>query len=206
MPPEMKTTLLSTILIACTSLGMWSQVSEYGIFTESECPIPISEELASRYSEAIKRTKEEFDKQGIHLSAYNYWETASDLAFVMEKLGYEKFFAFGNSAGTIVAQYLLMEHSDHLADWLFSQMYWNTQLPLSMHKIIQKDYSELLGNPGIFLPLQNFSNGSFWTMLLNGWPDPSEEQLLSGSEWEPFVGGMCHHDDEAVPGQSPGGS
>jgi pimeloyl-ACP methyl ester carboxylesterase len=380
-------TLLSTLLFAAASLAMRPQVAEYGIFTESECPITISEELASsgkftfgymtvpefhgkqgsqaielavaifkckqekatreplilnsggpgmsnledfvptfdsplgnfflqdrdvviielrglqhsrpslhtpvleklqvelldqhlnaeelvsKYSEAIMLSKEEFDKQGINLSAYNYWETASDLAFVMEKLGYEKFFAFGNSAGTIVAQYLLMEHSDHLAglvlnavanvppgfnnmivtsvdklesifseikenekyaraypdlkkrflnalvelnespdtitvqfqegedseivlngdrvvDWLFSQMYWNTQLPLSMHKIIHTDYSELLANPGIFLPLQNFSNGSFWTMLLNGWSDPNQEQLLKGSEWEPFVEGM----------------
>lgn len=232
-----------------------------------------AEELVSKYSEAIMLAKEDFDKRGINLSSYNYWETASDLAFVMEKLGYDKFFAFGNSAGTIVAQYLLMEHSDHLAglvlnavanvppgfnnmivtsvnklesifseieedekyaraypdlkkrflnslaelnkspdtitvqfkegedsnvvlngdrvvDWLFSQMYWNTQLPLSMHKIIMHDYSELLANPGIFLPLSNFSNGSFWSMLLNGWPDPSQEQLLKGSEWESFVEGM----------------
>ena len=383
----MKMTLLSTLLFAVTSLAMRSQGAEHGVFTEAECPIPVSEELASsgkftfgymtvpefhekrssqaielavaifkckqdiatkeplilnsggpgmsnledfvptfdtplgtfflqerdvviielrglehsrpslhtpaleklqvelldqhltadelisKYSEAIRLAKEDFDKRGINLSAYNYWETASDLAFVMEKLGYEKFFAFGNSAGTIVAQYLLMEHSEHLAglvlnavanvppgfnnmivtsvnklesifselqenekyaqaypnlkmrflnaivelnespdtitvqfqegedsnvvltgdrvvDWLFSQMYWNTQLPLSMHRIIHRDYSELLGNPGIFLPLQNFSNGSFWTMLLNGWSDPSEEQLLKGSEWEPFVEGM----------------
>jgi len=232
-----------------------------------------AEELISKYSEAIMQAKESFDKQGINLSAYNYWETANDLAFVMEQLGYEKFFAFGNSAGTIVAQYLLMEHSDQLAglvlnavanvppgfnnmivtsvdklesiftelqkdekyaraypdlkmrflntllelnespdtitvqfregkdskvvlngdrvvEWLFSQMYWNTQLPLSMHKIIHRDYTELLENPGIFLPLTNFSNASFWTMLLNGWPDPNEEQLLKGSEWETFVEGM----------------
>jgi pimeloyl-ACP methyl ester carboxylesterase len=233
-----------------------------------------AEEIISQYSEAVRLAKKEYDKQGINLSAYNYWETASDLAFVMEKLGYEKFFAFGNSAGTIVAQYLLMEHSEHLAglvlnavvnvppgfnnmiitsvdklesifselkeneeyaraypdlkmrflntivelnespetikvrfqgeeedsdivlngdrvvDWVFSQMYWNVQLPLSMHKIIHRDYSELVRNPGIFQPLTNFSNGSFWTMLLNGWTDPSQEQLLSGSEWEPFVKGM----------------
>jgi len=383
----MKTTLLSALLMAIMSLAMRSQGTEYGIFTEEECPITISEELASsgkftfgymtvpefhgkqgsqaielavaifkckqekatkeplilnsggpgmsnledfvptfdsplgnfflqerdiviielrglqhsrpslhtpeleklqveildqhlsadeliaKYSEAIKLAKEDYDKQGINLSAYNYWETASDLAFVMEKLGYEKFFAFGNSAGTIVAQYLLMEHSDQLAglvlnavanvpmgfsnmivtsvnklesifnelqeneeyaqaypdlkmrflnalvelnespvtirvqfqegedsklvlngdrvvNWVFSQMYWNTQLPLSMHKIIHRDYSEVLGNPGIFLPLQNFSNGSFFSMVLNGWSDPSEEQLLKGSEWEPFVEGM----------------
>ena len=231
-------------------------------------------ELVTAYKEAIRQAKKRFDEQGINLSAYNYWETANDLAFVMEKLGYEKFFAFGNSAGTIVAQYLLMEHADMLSGlvlnavanvppgfnnmvvssvdklesvfeelaadekytsaypdlkkrflraleelnaspeiltvrfhgqdrdskvvlngdrvvaWLFSQMYWNTQLPLSMHKIIQKDYSEVMANPNILLPLDNFSNGSFWTMLLNGWPDPTPEQLLTGSEWEAFVEGM----------------
>jgi pimeloyl-ACP methyl ester carboxylesterase len=233
-----------------------------------------ADELLGMYKETIRSAREKFEEQGIDLSAYNYWETANDIAFAMKQLGYEKFFAFGNSAGTIVAQYLLMEHADQLAglvlnavanvepgfnnmivtsvdklesifreleqdeqlaqaypdlkgrflerlvelnespdtiitqlpgeeyessivlngnqvvQWLFSQMYWNTQLPLSMHKIIHSDYSELVANPGIFLPLQNFSYGSFWCMLLNGWPDPGEEQLLSGTEWEPFVLGM----------------
>ena len=50
-------------------------------------------------------------------------------------------------------------NGDRVVEWLFSQMYWNTQLPLSMHKIIHRDYSELLENPGIFLPLANFSYG-----------------------------------------------
>lgn len=232
------------------------------------------DDLLDMYRETIRTTRKKFEEQGINLSAYNYWETANDIAYVMKELGYEKFFAFGNSAGTIVAQYLLMEHADRLAGlvlnavanvepgfnnmivtsidkleslfteivqddqlsqaypdlknrflnklvelnefpdtiqallpgqeepsmvvlngdrvtkWLFSQMYWNTQLPLSMHKIIQGDYSELVSNPGIFLPLENFSNGSFWCMLLNGWPDPDEAQLLKGTEWEPFVQGM----------------
>ena len=43
----MKMTFLSILLFAVTSLAMRSQVTEYGIFTETECPIQISEELAS---------------------------------------------------------------------------------------------------------------------------------------------------------------
>jgi len=233
-----------------------------------------SDELINAYKETIASIHKKFTDQGINLSAYNYWETASDIAFVMEQLGYEKFAAFGNSAGTIVAEYLLMDHADNLAalslnavvnvppgfnkmcvtsvnklesifmeleqnetyahaypdlknrflatlkalnespdtitvllpgedgptdvvlngnrvtGWLFSQMYWNTQLPLTMHLIANRDYSQIIQNSGGFLPLQNFSNGSFWSMLLNGWPDPSEEELLAGTEYEIFVEGM----------------
>ena len=43
----MKMTLISTLLFAVFSLAMRSQVTEFGIFTETECPIRISEELAS---------------------------------------------------------------------------------------------------------------------------------------------------------------
>ena len=233
-----------------------------------------SEELINAYKETIISIREKFTDQGINLSAYNYWETASDIAFVMEQLGYEKFAAFGNSAGTIVAEYLLMDHAEKLSalslnavvnvppgfnkmcvtsvdklesifieleqneaydraypdlknrflatlkalnespdtirvqlpgedessnvvlngnrvtGWLFTQMYWNTQLPLTMHLIASRDYSQIIQNPGGFLPLHNFSSGSFWSMLLNGWPDPSKEELLTGTEYEIFVEGM----------------
>jgi len=233
-----------------------------------------SEELINAYKEVITTIRKKFVDQGINISAYNYWETASDIAFVMEKLGYEKFAAFGNSAGTFVAQYLLMDHADKLSalslnaianvppgfnkmcatsvdklesifeeieqnetyakaypdlkmrflstlealnespdtitvllpgqteqsnvvlngnritGWLFTQMYWNTQLPLTMHLIANRDYSQIIQNPGGFLPLSNFSHGLFWSILLNGWPDPSEEELLTGTEYEIFVEGM----------------
>jgi pimeloyl-ACP methyl ester carboxylesterase len=233
-----------------------------------------SDEIIDAYKEVIISIRKKFNDQGINLSAYNYWETASDIAFVMEKLGHEKFAAFGNSAGTIVAQYMLMDHADKLtalslnavvnvpagfnkmcktsidklesifmeieqnqsyasaypdlkrrflstlealnespdtitvqlpgADepsdvvlngnritaWLFTQMYWNTQLPLTMHMIANRDYSQVIENPGSFLPLQNFSNGSFWSMVMNSWDDPTEEDLLKGTEYEIFVEGM----------------
>lgn len=232
------------------------------------------DEMISVYKEAVYSIRKRFTDQGINLSAYNYTETASDIPFVMEHLGYDRFAVFGNSAGTIVAQYLLMEHADKLstlslnavvnvpagfnnmcvtsidklesifdeieqketyaqaylglkdrflstleeleespdtitvqfqghetpntivldgkrvARWVFSQMYSNTQLPLSIHKIAQRDYSEIIQNPGIFLPLPHFSNGSFWSMVMSSWSDPVDEQLLTGSEWETFVQGI----------------
>jgi len=233
-----------------------------------------SDELISIYKDTIKSIQQKFSRQGINLSAYNYWETANDIAFVMEQMGYDKFAVFGNSAGTIVAQYLLMEHSDRItalslnavvnvpagfnkmcltsvdklesifeevaeneiysraypnlkerflttltalnekpdtivvqfhgreestkvvlngnrvSTWVFSHMYWNTQLPLSMHKIANRDYSQIIQDPGIFLPLDNFSTGSFWSMVMSSWSDPTEEDLLTGSEYEPFIEGM----------------
>jgi pimeloyl-ACP methyl ester carboxylesterase len=233
-----------------------------------------SEELIGIYRDTIRSIQERFTGRGIHLSAYNYWETADDIAFVMEQLGYEKFAVFGNSAGTIVAQYLLMEHADKLTAlslnavvnvpagfnkmcattvakldsifeeisvnetyrkaypdlkerflstleelnespdtiqvqfqgqeestevvldgnrvtaWVFSHMYWNTQLPLSMQLIANRDYSQIVADPGTFLPLQNFSHGSFWSMVMSSWSDPTDEDLLKGSEYETFVAGM----------------
>jgi len=189
-------------------------------------------------------------------------------------LGFDKFAVFGNSAGTIVAQYLLMDHADKLTalslnavvnvpagfnrmcktsvdklesifaeieqnanytsaypdlkqrflstlqelnespdtitvvlpgatepsevvlngnrvtGWFFTQMYWNTQLPLTMQMIANRDYSQLIQQAGGFLPTANFSNGSFWSMVMNSWDDPTDEDLLAGSEYEIFVEGM----------------
>ena len=233
-----------------------------------------TEELLQVYLDTIASIRSRFEADGIDLSAYNYWETASDIVFVMESLGYDKFSAFGNSAGSFLAQYLLMDHADHLeslvlnaipdlepgfnnmcltsiaklveildkvdqdpeysevypdlkdrflltleelnqapdtlrvqfrgqegtsdlvlngdraAAWLFSHMYWGTQLPLSMHRIANRDFTEIIHDPNIFLPLPNYSIGSFWSMALNGWSDPTPDQLLEGTEWEPFVQGM----------------
>jgi len=233
-----------------------------------------SDELISAYKETIGSIYKRLTDQGVNLAAYNYLETANDIAFVMEQLGYDKFALFGNSAGTIVAQYMLMDHADKLSalslnavvnvpagfnkmcltsinkmesifeeieeneaykrafpdlknrflstlevlnekpdtisvilpgqiqstevvlngnrvtGWLFTQMYWNTQLPLSMHMIANRDYSQIIQNPGNFLPLQNFSNGSFWSMVMNSWPDPTDEELLAGTEYDIFVEGM----------------
>ncbi len=231
-------------------------------------------EVINTYKETITSIHKRFTDQGINLSAYNYWETASDIVFVMEQLGHEKFAVFGNSAGTIVAQYLLMDHADKLtalslnaianvpvgfnkmcktsidklesifveigqnetynqafpnlkkrflatleelndspdtiqarfhgstapttivldgnrvSAWVFSQMYWNTRLPLSMQKIADGDYSQIIENPGIFVATPHFSNGSFWSMVMNSWPDPTEDELLTGSEYTPFIEGM----------------
>ena len=232
-----------------------------------------ADEVFRIYRDTIVSIQKRLTDAGVNLSAYNYWETASDLVFVMEQLGYEKFFAFGSSSGSIVAQHLLMDHSEHIAGivmnavvdlepgfnnmyvhtiekldkifkeveqnetyaaaypdlkerflntldelnespdmitvslrgqeetydialngnrisvWLFGQMYWNTQLPLSIHKIINRDYSEIIENPGVIFPLQSFSLGSFWSMVMNGWPDPTPEQFPADSEYKTFLEG-----------------
>ena len=53
-------------------------------------------------------------QEGINLSAYNDYEMANDIVFMMEQLNYEKFSIFGSSFGTLVTEHLLLNHSEHL--------------------------------------------------------------------------------------------
>ncbi len=53
-------------------------------------------------------------QEGVNLSAFNDYEIANDIVFVMEQLNYEKFSVFGSSFGTLVTEHLLLNHSEHL--------------------------------------------------------------------------------------------
>ncbi len=234
--------------------------------------LPI-DEIVKLYTDTIKSIYKRFANEGLNLSAYNYFETANDIVYIMEQLGYDKFAVFGSSAGTIVAQHLLMNHpenlsgvimnavvdidnamnemhlssinmletifgecesnekyakafpdlkkrflavldslnnkpdtiiakypgrdeaytivlnGDRISAWVFNEMYWNTQLPMSLHKIINGDYSELIESPGPFFPMQDFSNGLSWSMILSEWPEATEEQIPLDSEYKTFVKG-----------------
>jgi len=231
------------------------------------------EEIIGIYTDTIKSIYKRFTDEGINLSAYNYFETANDIVYVMEQLGYDKFAVFGSSAGTIVAQHLLMNYperltgvimnavvdidnalndmhlscinmletifnecennekyanafpdlkrrflavldslnetpdtiianypgnneeykilinGDRISAWVFSEMYRNTQLPMSLHKIINRDYSELTERPGPFFPIQDFSNGLSWSMIVSEWPEATEKQIPLDSEYKTFVKG-----------------
>jgi pimeloyl-ACP methyl ester carboxylesterase/heat shock protein HslJ len=52
---------------------------------------------------------------GVDLTGYNSVENASDVVAVMDALGYDKFFYYGQSYGTLLGQYLLKDHGDRLA-------------------------------------------------------------------------------------------
>jgi pimeloyl-ACP methyl ester carboxylesterase len=208
------------------------------------------------YMDTLQTVYKRFERQGVNLSAFNDYEIANDIVFVMEKLNYEKFSVFGASFGTLVVQHLLLNHSEHIVSavmnavvdvnhgfanmhtnsintmdkifekcekdeelkqaypdlknrflalieklnhkpdtimakkpgtgtmhkivlngnrlsvWTFSQMYWNTQLPLTLSNLLNGDYSEIIKTPQILFPLSNFSNGlslsTFTSLNMNG--------------------------------------
>ena len=72
------------------------------------------EEFMAGQLEAAAECRDRLRAEGVTLEAYNNVETAADIAMVMTALGYDKFNVYGTSAGTILAQHLLRDHSDRL--------------------------------------------------------------------------------------------
>jgi len=234
--------------------------------------IPVDKTI-ELYMDTLRVTQDRFSKQGVNLSAYNSLEIADDIVYVMEQLGYAKFSIFGSSFGTVIAQHLLLNHSEHLvsavmnaavdinralygmhtnsinaldaifercnsdskyakvfpdiknrfiklldklnarpetivvkyhaddknynvvlngnklAVWLFAEMYWNTQIPLTLHRILSGDYSEIQERPGMIFPLHEFSNGLSLSIFLSEFPDIRDEYIPLDGEYSGFVRG-----------------
>ena len=70
------------------------------------------EEMLESQMNALRKTRDRFDKEGINVAAFNNVETAADIAMVMEGLGYDKFNMFGSSAGTLLAQHVIRDNPD----------------------------------------------------------------------------------------------
>jgi len=71
-------------------------------------------ESVEKTTEAYAACRQSLLDKGVHLEAFKYTESAADLVMVMDALGYDKFNALGVSAGTMLAQRLLRDHSDRL--------------------------------------------------------------------------------------------
>lgn len=71
-----------------------------------------AEEAKAELLRAIKASHDRFIQEGVNLSTFNNVETAADIALIMTNLGYEKINLAGSSAGTLVAQHVVRDHSD----------------------------------------------------------------------------------------------
>lgn len=231
------------------------------------------EETIDLYMDTLKVVYNRFTQEGINLSAYNSFEIANDIVYIMQQLGYEMFSVFGSSFGTLVAQHLLLNHSEHLvcavmnatvdmnkglygmhtnsinaldtifekckndekyavafpdlknefitlldklnaqpetlaikypvdgktynvvlngkklAVWLFAEMYWNTQIPLTLHKLLSGDYSEIQQRPGLIFPIYEFSTGLSMSIFLTEFPDIRDDYIPLDGEYADFVKG-----------------
>lgn len=67
------------------------------------------------YMDSLHSAYDRLTKAGVNLSAYNNYEIANDIVYVMKQLNYGKFSVFGSSFGTLVTEHLLLNHSEQLA-------------------------------------------------------------------------------------------
>ena len=234
-----------------------------------------ADETIDLYLDKVKSSYDQYTEDGVNLSAFNSLEISNEIAYVMDKLEYPKFSMFGTSYGTMVAQYLLMNHSDRLAAvvmngtmdfnrggyhmhtslvetldsifekcrndpslnkaypdlksrflelikrlnehpetieaqyagdgktyeialngsrlslWLFHQMYANTQIPLTIHKLVSGDYSEIIKSPGMIFPLPDFSMGLSLCVFLSETPDIKPEDIPVDGEYSDLIKGTA---------------
>jgi len=225
------------------------------------------------YMDSLQSAYKRFEQEGVNLSAFNDYEIANDIVYVMEQLDYKKFSVFGSSFGTLVAQHLLLNHSEHLVSvtmnavvdfnrgltkmhtnsiqtledifqrceddpelnqaypdlknrflstlsrlnespdtldieyakdgkmykiplngnklsvWIFGQMYWDAQIPSTLHKILSGDYSQIIQDPGLIFPLHEFSNGLSLSIILSEYSNLEDEDIPVDNEYVDFVKG-----------------
>lgn len=91
---------------------MCPEIIDFGFRTLAE-PLSAQEYMSGQVQEAT-RCRDRLRSEGVNLEAFNNVETAADIAMVMTALGYDQFNVYGTSAGTILAQHLLRDHSDRL--------------------------------------------------------------------------------------------
>jgi len=84
--------------------------------------------------------------------------------------------------------YKVILNGNRVAVWLFHQMYTNTQIQLSIHKIINGDYSEIITSPGLIFPIPEFSTGLSLSMFLSETSDIKPENIPDGEYAELIKG------------------
>jgi pimeloyl-ACP methyl ester carboxylesterase len=73
-----------------------------------------TDETMAILEEALKASKDRFDKEQVNLAAFNNVETASDIAMILSKLGYDKFNIAGSSAGTLIAHHVIRDFPERV--------------------------------------------------------------------------------------------
>jgi pimeloyl-ACP methyl ester carboxylesterase len=60
----------------------------------------------------------------------------------------------------------LLLNGDKLSSWLFASMYWNTQIPYTLERFHEGDFSAIQNSPEIFFPMRKFSYALGYTVIL----------------------------------------
>jgi pimeloyl-ACP methyl ester carboxylesterase len=81
-------------------------------------------------------------------------------------------------------------NGDRLSTWIFASMYFNTQIPYSLGKLMAGDYRELQNSANIFFPMHNFSYGLSYTIFSSESLDFTLEDIKVDGRYAAFVDGM----------------
>jgi pimeloyl-ACP methyl ester carboxylesterase len=85
--------------------------------------------------------------------------------------------------------YDVVLNGDKLSAWLFASMYYNTQVPLTLHKILSGDYSQITNDPGFLFPLKDFSIGMSLCVILSGYSNFTSQSIPMNGAYADFVKG-----------------
>ena len=85
--------------------------------------------------------------------------------------------------------YKIPLNGNKLSVWLFGQMYWDAQIPSTLHKILSGDYSQIIQNPGMIFPLHEFSNGLSLSIILSEYSNLEDIDIPVDNEYADFVKG-----------------
>jgi len=86
-------------------------------------------------------------------------------------------------------EYDVKLNGNRIAVWLFYQMYNNTQIQLSIHKIVNGDFSEIIASPGIIFPIPEFSTGLSLSVFLSETSDIKPKHIPLDNEYAELIKG-----------------
>ena len=81
-------------------------------------------------------------------------------------------------------------NGDRLSTWLFVSMYFNTQVPHSLHKLMAGDYTEFQRHVRIFFPMRSFSYGLSYTVFSTEYLDFDVEDTRIDGRYARFADGI----------------
>ncbi len=109
-----------------------------------------------------------------------------------------KMAALNNSPDTLrltyrktMEEYDVLLNGNRVALWIFHQMYANTQIQMSIQKIVNGDYSEIIANPGLIFPVPEFSTGLNLSVFLSETKDIQPESIPVEGEYAVMVKGIA---------------
>jgi pimeloyl-ACP methyl ester carboxylesterase len=84
----------------------------------------------------------------------------------------------------------LLINGDKLSSWLFASMYWNTQIPYTLERFHEGDFSAIRNSPEIFFPMRKFSYALGYTVVLASSPDFTAASYQTPGRYQAWVDGL----------------